>query len=112
MCEGHRDRRAGQSIISGASFCSFKIHGEVTTVCSFPPSILYLLGFHRLKNQVLALLAQIVSTSSLAILKATGGYLYKEIFADNPLPGPCGPLGLFFPSSMQQKSCFQPYLLQ
>lgn len=27
-------------------------HSEGTTVCSFPPSILYLLGFHRLENQV------------------------------------------------------------
>lgn len=33
----------------------------------FPPSILALLGFHRLQNQVLALLAQIVPPSSPAI---------------------------------------------
>lgn len=97
---------------SGTSFCSLKTLGEVTTGCSFPASVLYLLGFHRLENQVSALLAQIVPPSSPAISKATRGYLYKEIFAENPLLGPCGAPGLFFPSSMQQKSCFQPSLLQ
>lgn len=78
----------------------------------FPPSILSLPSFHRLENQVLDLLAQIVPSSSPAILKATGGYLYEEIFAENPLLGPCGALRLFFPSSMQKKNCFQTFLVQ
>lgn len=41
----------------------------------FPPSILSLLGFHRLENQVLDLVARIVPSSSPAILKTTGEYL-------------------------------------
>lgn len=55
-----------------------------------------------------ALPAQIVPPSSPAILKATGGYLYKGIFGDNPLLGPCGALSLFFPSPCNRKAALSP----
>lgn len=74
-------------------------------------SIFSLLGFHRLENQVLVLLSQVTPCSSSVILKATGRYLHEEIFAVNPLLSPCGASGLFFPSSILQKSCFPTCLM-